>query len=55
LETSELRLRKVRKEVVAVINFGVNERGCDGANSGNVESVSHPSKIGNRIETKFRN
>jgi len=41
-----LRLRKVKKESVAVIKFGVNER--DGASRGNVESVSYPSKIANR-------
>jgi len=41
-------LRKVKKEGVAVIKFGVNERGCDGASSGKVESVSYPSKIMNR-------
>jgi len=29
LEMTELRLRKVKKEGVAVIKFGVNERGCD--------------------------
>jgi len=33
LETTELRLRKVKKEGVAVIKFGVKERGCDGASS----------------------
>jgi len=30
-------LRKVKKEGLAVIKFGVNERGCDGASSGTVE------------------
>jgi len=39
METTELRLRKVKKERVAVIKFGVNERGCDGPSSGKVESV----------------
>jgi len=34
----EDRLRK--KELYAVIKFGVDERGCDGASSGKVESVS---------------
>jgi hypothetical protein len=29
-----LGLRKVKKEGVAVIKLGVNERGCDGASSG---------------------
>jgi len=43
-----LRLRKVKKERVAVIKFGVNERGCDGPSSGKGESVSYPSKITNR-------
>jgi len=33
-ETTKLRLRKVKKEGVAVIKFGVNERGCDGASCG---------------------
>jgi len=33
---TELRLRKVEKEGVAVIKFGVNERGCNGAISGKV-------------------
>jgi len=37
LETNELRLSKVKKEGVAVIKFGVNERGCASANSGKVE------------------
>jgi len=46
LETTELRLRKVKKEGAAVIKFGVNER--DGASSGKVESVFYPSKIANR-------
>jgi len=45
---TELRLRKVKKERVAVIKFAVNERGCDGSSSGKVESVSYPSKIANR-------
>jgi len=48
IETTELRFRKVKKEAVAVIKFGVNERGCDGASSGKVVSVSYPSKIMNR-------
>jgi len=39
---TELELRKVKKEGVAVIKFGVNERGCDGVRSGKVESVSNP-------------
>jgi len=34
-----LRLRKVKKEGVAVIKFGVNERGCDGASSEKVECL----------------
>jgi len=34
---TELGLKKVKKEGVAVIKFGVNERGCDGARSGKVE------------------
>jgi len=40
LETTKLGLRKVKKEGVAVIKFGVNWRGCDGVSSGKVESVS---------------
>jgi len=48
LETTKLGLGKDKKEVVAVINLVVNERGCDGASSGNVEGVSYPSKIANR-------
>jgi len=55
LETTELRLRKVKKEGVAVVKFGVNEKGCDGASSGKVESVSYPSKIAHRYKAKFRN
>jgi len=47
LETTKLGLRKVKKEGVAVIKLGVNERGCDGASSGKVEGVSYPSKIAN--------
>jgi len=43
-----LGLRKVKKERVAVITFGVNERGYDGASSVKAESVSYPSKIANR-------
>jgi len=43
-----LVLKKVKKEGVAVIKFGVDERGGDGARSGKVESVSNPSKIANR-------
>jgi len=38
----------VRKEGVAVMKLGVNERGCDGASSGKVDGVSYPSKIANR-------
>jgi len=38
-ETTELRLRKVKKEGVAVIKFGVNGRGCDGARSGKVQCL----------------
>jgi len=45
LKTTELRLRKVKAEGVAVIEFGMHERGFDGASSGKVESVSYPSKI----------
>jgi len=37
LETTELRLRKVKQERVAVIKFGVTERVCDGPSSGKVE------------------
>jgi len=37
LESTKLRLRKVKKERVAVIEFGVNERRCDGASNGKVE------------------
>jgi len=48
LETTELRLRKVKKVEIALIEFGVNERGCDCASSGKIESVSYPSKIANR-------
>jgi len=48
LDTTELRLRKVKKEGVGLIKFGVNETGCDGASSGKVESVSYHSKIANR-------
>jgi len=37
-----LGLRKVKKEGVAVIKLGVNERGCDaGASSGKVEGISY--------------
>jgi len=36
------------KERVAVIKFGVNERGCDGASIGQIESVSYPSKNAKR-------
>jgi len=50
-----LRLRKVKKERVAVIKFEVNERGCDGVSSGKVESVSYSSKIANGEEARFRN
>jgi len=39
-----MRLRKVKKERVTIIKFGVNERSCDGASSGQVESVSYSSK-----------
>jgi len=42
-----LGLRKVKKEGVALIKFGVNERGCDSASSGKVRSVSYPTKIAN--------
>jgi len=45
LETTKLGLRKVKKEGVAVIKFGVKE---NGASSGKVESVYYPSKIANR-------
>jgi len=38
-------LRKVKKERVAVFKFGVNERGCDNASSGKVESVFHSSVL----------
>jgi len=48
LETIELGLREVKKEGVAVIKFGVNERGCDNASSGKVKSVSYPTEIANR-------
>jgi len=39
LETTELRVRKVKKERVAVFKLEVNESGYDGAKSGKVESV----------------
>jgi len=46
METTELRLRTVKKELgVAVIKFGVNERGGDNMSSRKVESASYPSKI----------
>jgi len=37
----------VKKEGVALIKFGVNERGCDGASSGKVKSVSYETMIAN--------
>jgi len=43
-----VRLRKVKKEGVGLIKFGVNERDCDGASSGKVKSVSYPPKSANR-------
>jgi len=39
---------KVKKEGVAVIKLGVNERGCDGESSGKVEGVFNPLKFANR-------
>jgi len=50
-----LGLRKVKKEGVAVIKFGVNERGCDGASSGKVDNVSYSLKVANRLEARLRN
>jgi len=50
-----LGLRKVKKEEVAVIKFGVTGRGCDGASSGKVESISKHLKIANRYEARFIN
>jgi len=41
LDTTKLRLRKVKKEGVAVIKFGLNERGCDSASNVKVESVPY--------------
>jgi len=46
-------LRKVKKEGVPVIMFGVNERGCDGTNSGKVGSVSYPSKTDKGFNEKM--
>jgi len=43
-----MMMMMMKKERVAVIKFGVTERGCDGANSGKDESISYPSKIANR-------
>jgi len=48
-----LGLRKVKKEGVAIIKLGVNERGCDSASSGKVERVSYSLKIANRIGSKI--
>jgi len=49
LETTELRLRKVKKERIAVIKFEVNKRGCDDPSIGKAESVSYSSKITNSV------
>jgi len=50
-----LRLRKVKKKGVAVMKFGVNERGCNGASSGKVESVANMCPLSfNKIELYIR-
>jgi len=37
--TVKLTARKIEKQKVAVVHFGINERGRDGSSSGMVESV----------------
>ena len=48
LKTGKLRLGKVQKERVAVMQFLVNKRCSDSLCSRVVESVSYPSKVTNR-------
>jgi hypothetical protein len=54
LEVTELRLGKIQKERVAVVEFGVNERCGNSVGSGVVEGVSYSPKVTDRRETRLR-
>ena len=54
LKTIQLRARKVKKEGVAIVNFGMNKRRSNSLSSSIVKSSSDSSKIPNGEEARFR-
>ena len=54
LKTIQLRTRKVKKEGVAIVNFGMNERRSNRLSSSIVKSTSDSAKIPNGEEARFR-
>mgnify|MGYP006333368659 CR=1 FL=1 len=54
LKTIQLRARKVKKERVAIVNFGMNKRRCNSLSSSIVKSTFDSAKIPNGDEARFR-
>ena len=54
LKTTQLRARKVKKEGVAIVNFGMNKRRSNSLSSSIVKSTSDSAKIPNGEEARFR-
>ena len=54
LKTIQLRARKVEKEGVAIVNFGMNKRRSNSLSSSIVKSSSDSAKIPNGEEARFR-
>ena len=54
LKRIQLRARKVKKEGVAIVNFGMNKRCSNSLSSSIVKSTSDSAKIPNGEEARFR-
>ena len=49
-----MRARKVEKEGVAIVNFGMNKRRSNSLSSSIINSISDSAKISNGEEARFR-
>ena len=54
LKTIQLRARKVKKEGVAIANFGMNKRRSNSLSSSIVKSTSDSANISKGEEARFR-
>ena len=50
----KLRARKVEKERVATVYFGMNEKCSDSISCCGIDSISDTTKVTNRHEARFR-